>query len=68
MIVTVWRAVALMGQLLLVPVRQGEQTVELCLRTVAKPDRLVAEVLTRLSLRLPTRSRKVENVVGKTTL
>ena len=50
------------------PVRQGEQTVELSLRTVAKPDRLVAELLARLGLQLPARSRKVENVVAKTTL
>lgn len=50
------------------PVRQGEQTVELHLRTVAKPERLVVELLTRLGLRLPARSRKVENVVAKTTL
>jgi transposase len=49
------------------PVRQGEQTVELHLRTVAKPDRLVAELLARLGLHLPARSRKVENVVAKIT-
>ena len=49
------------------PVRQSEQTVELYLRTVAQPDPLVAELLARLGLRLPSRSRKVENVVAKTT-
>jgi transposase len=45
------------------PVRQGEQTVDLRLRMVAKPDRLVAELLQRLDLQLPNRSRVVENAV-----
>ena len=47
------------------PVRQGDQTVDLRLRVVAKPDRLVAELLQRLDLHLPTRSRVIENVVTK---
>jgi len=50
------------------PARPGEQTVERCLRTVAKPERRVAELLVRLGLRLSARRRKIENVVAKTTL
>jgi hypothetical protein len=50
------------------PVRQGEQAVELRLRTVAQPDRLVTELLVRLGFRLSSRSRKVENVVAKPAL
>jgi transposase len=52
---------------IVLPVRQGEQTIELRLRTVAKPERMVAELLQRLDLHLPARSRMVENVVEKTT-
>lgn len=50
----------------ILPVRQGDQTVELRLRTVAKPERLVAELLARLGLRLPARSWQIETVVEKT--
>ena len=50
------------------PIRQAEETIELRLRTVAKPDRLVAELLHRLGLELPVRSRVVENVVAKNGL
>lgn len=53
---------------IVLPVRRGEQETELRLRTVAKPDRLVAELLQRLDLHLPLRNRMVENVVEKTTL
>lgn len=49
------------------PVRQAEQTAELRLRIVSKPERMVAELLQRLDLHLPTRSREVENVVEKIT-
>lgn len=45
------------------PVRTTEGTTELRLRTVAQPDRMVAELLQHLGLHLPTRSRVVENVV-----
>ena len=38
---------------------------ELCLRLVAKPDRPVAELLTRLGLELPTVPKRIENVVPK---
>jgi transposase len=48
-----------------VPVRRGDQTVRLNLRTVAKPDADVALLLAHLGLRLPKGSRLVENVVEK---
>lgn len=47
------------------PVRRGEQTHDLRLRVVARPDRRVAELLTRLGLELPTRNRIVQDVVQK---
>lgn len=49
----------------ILPVRVGEQNAHLRLRTVAKPDPMVAQLLEHLKLRLPTRSRFVENVVPK---
>jgi transposase len=49
------------------PLRQGEQIAELRLRTVSKPERIVAELLQHLGLHLPSRSRIVENVVEKKT-
>lgn len=49
-----------------VPVKRGERTVRLSLRTVAKPDADVAMLLAHLGLRLPKGSRQVENVVEKT--
>lgn len=49
-----------------VPVRRGDRTVTLSLRTVAKPDADVALLLAHLGLRLPGGSRLVENVVEKT--
>ena len=59
----------------LLPVRRGDTVATLRLRTVARPERRVAELLTRLGLELPTRSRILEdlapepepNVVQKTT-
>jgi hypothetical protein len=48
------------------PVRTGEATTDLRLRVVSKPDRMAAELLQRLGLQLPTRSKIVENVVEKT--
>lgn len=48
------------------PVRTAEGTTELRLRVVSRPDRAVAELLHRLDLQLPSRSKIVENVVGKT--
>ena len=58
----------------LLPVRRGEQVATLRLRCVARPERRVAELLVRLGLDLPTRSRILEdfpaaaeqNVVQKT--
>jgi hypothetical protein len=48
------------------PVRTGEGTTDLRLRVVSKPHRMVAELLHRLGLQLPSRSKVVENVVEKT--
>jgi transposase len=53
---------------IVLPVRTAEGTTELRLRTVAKPDRLVAELLQHLGLRLPTGTRILENVVEKNAL
>ena len=47
------------------PVRSGQEQAELRLRVVSKPDRMVAELLQRLDLHLPTRSKMIENVVQK---
>ncbi len=47
------------------PVRSGQQQAELRLRVVSKPDRMVAELVQRLDLHLPTRSKLIENVVQK---
>ncbi len=48
-----------------VPVKRGDREVTLSLRTVAKPDADVAQLLAHLGLRLPKGSRLVENVVEK---
>jgi hypothetical protein len=50
------------------PVRTLEGVSQLRLRTVGRPDRLVAELLQRLELYLPEQSRTVENVVQKNGL
>jgi transposase len=47
------------------PVRTAEGTTDVRLRTVSKPDRMVAELLQRLDLQLPGRSKILENVVEK---
>ena len=47
------------------PVRRDNTTHEVRLRVVARPDRHVAELLTRLGLQLPTRSRIIQDVVQK---
>jgi transposase len=49
------------------PVRPGEaaEPREVRLRVVARPDRLVAELLVRLGLELPSAPRLVQNVVEK---
>ena len=49
-----------------VPVRRGDLEVKVRLRTVAKPDEDVAVLLSHLGLRLPSRSKTVQNVVEKT--
>ncbi len=48
-----------------VPVQRGHTTVELRLRTVAKPDPDVATLLAHLGLSLPKGSKIVVNVVEK---
>lgn len=50
------------------PVRTLEGTTPLRLRTVARPDRMVAELLQRLELHLPEQSRMIGNVVQKSGL
>ena len=47
------------------PVRSDQEQAELRLRVVSKPDRMVAELLQRLDLQLPTRSKLIEKVVQK---
>ena len=42
---------------IVLPVRRGETQTELTIRTVARPDRHVAELLARLDLELPMRNR-----------
>jgi transposase len=48
----------------ILPVRTAEGVNELRLRTVVRPERLVAELLQRLGLTLPEQSRVVENAVA----
>jgi transposase len=50
-----------------VPVKRGERTVDLRLRTVAKPDEDVAILLAHLGLHLPKGTKLVQNVVEKIT-
>lgn len=69
-----WQLVAEIATLrsldVILPVLIGENVSELRLRTVARPERMVAELLQRLGLHLPEQSRIVqnagENVVQKT--
>jgi transposase len=46
------------------PVKTSEGTSELRLRTVARPERMVAELLQHLDLHLPEQSRIVQNALG----
>jgi len=48
-----------------VPVKRGDVEVKVRLRTVAKPEEDVAVLLSHLGLRLPSRSKTVQNVVEK---
>ncbi len=48
-----------------VPVQRGNIQVSVRLRTVAKPEEDVAVLLAHLGLRLPSRSKTVQNVVEK---
>jgi hypothetical protein len=49
------------------PVKEtlSQQTREVRLRVVSRPDRMVAQLLTRLGLDLPTAPKMVQNVVEK---
>jgi transposase len=49
----------------ILPVRQGQESREVRLRVVARPDRPVAELLVRLGLQLPSIPKLVQNVVEK---
>jgi hypothetical protein len=48
-----------------VPVKRGNIELPVRLRTVAKPEEDVAVLLAHLGLRLPSRSKTVQNVVEK---
>jgi len=48
----------------ILPVKTVEGVSELRLRTVARPERLTAELLQRLGLTLPEQNRIVENAVA----
>lgn len=48
-----------------VPVKRGQEPFNMHLRTVAKPEADVAELLAHLGLRLPTKAKIAENVVEK---
>jgi transposase len=51
-----------------VPIKRDSVTTEILVRTVARPDRPVAELLARLGIDLPKQNRVLsENVVPKTT-
>ncbi len=64
---TLVRAVSTIRSMdVVVPVKRGQTQVDLRLRTVAKPDKDVAELLSHLGLKLPNRSKIIENVVEKT--
>jgi hypothetical protein len=47
------------------PVKVGQGVSDLRLQTVARPERMVAELVQRLALHLPGRSRVIENTVEK---
>jgi transposase len=47
----------------ILPVRRGETVTELRIRTVARPEPRVAQLLAHLGLDLPTRNKVIENVV-----
>lgn len=48
------------------PVKQGQRTIDLLLRTVAKPEKNVAVLLSHLGIKLPKGSKAVQNAVEKT--
>jgi transposase len=53
---------------IVLPVRTTGSVTELRLRTVARPDRRVAELLHHLGVQLPAGTRAIENVVAKNGL
>jgi len=58
------REIAMIKSLdIILPVKAGESVNELRLRTVARPERMVAELLQRLGLHLPEQNRIVQNAV-----
>ena len=48
----------------ILPIKTADGVKDLRLRTVARPDRMVAELLQRLALTLPQQSRIIEDAVG----
>jgi transposase len=49
----------------ILPVQRGEQTIDLRLRVVAKPEKEAAQLLAHLGLQVPSESKIIENVVPK---
>ena len=49
-------------------VLQVKDEVDVRLRLVGKPDKMTADLLAHMQLRLPTRPKKVQNVVETPTL
>ena len=49
----------------ILPVRVGEERVDLHRRMVSKPDRMAPELLAHLALQLSARRKIIENVVQK---
>jgi hypothetical protein len=47
------------------PVKREERVTDIRLRTVNKPDKVVAMLLSQLGLQLPTGSKLLQNVVEK---
>ena len=48
-----------------VPVRRGEEKLEITVRTVSKPERHIAELLTRLELSLPKNNQILPSIAGE---
>lgn len=50
------------GTLWASPVKQGETRAELTIRTVARPEKRVAELIVQLGLQLPSRNRILQTI------